>query len=1412
MSPDARLFQSMPASPELWQLFLRHMSACVAVLDRDMRYLAVSERWYEDLELKGREVIGRFHYEIFPDLDETRRDRHRRCLAGETMSLGSDDYVLPSGARLTVKWEYVPWHDARGEIGGMIMFSEVLTRQRMLEEQVAAEADRLHRAEIVSRSGAWEWDVATNVVTWSEGLSILLGLEHERAAGDRPSWTRLVHPDDRDAVKAQVARALKGEIPYDIEMRMLRDDGSILDVRVIAEITRGADGSPLSVIGAMQDVTELRRKERELSTVHRRYRLASEVSGTAAWEIYPRERRILGDENLERLIGRTGRPSTEDLDEWLLAFPPDTRRKLQRMLEEISAGRRSIYDLTLRTRLPDGRTIWLSSYGKVLGGTQGEPLRIVGTTRDVTELKRAETALQNSERNLLVAQQIAQVGSWEWDVGSETLSCSPEMLRIYGFPATRQSLRLDELMGRVHPEDAPRVAASLEELQAGEVEWVETEMRLVRPGREGIWIRSYAQRFTNDAGRLVRLNGAVQDITARKAADREIALRDSALQTSVGAVAMAGMDGYFVYGNQAFLDMLRIDSQEALRKVNALETVRDPEAASAAFGALAGEPGRWDGELPIRRTDGEPVDVLVTATVHRADGEEPLIIASYMDVTERNAALRDLARSERQLRQAQAMARMGETSYDASTGRYSMPAHTREILGLGEEYASFDAVQGRKLIHPDDWKAIDDGARALIKGRAEKDETTYRFLSPTRGMLHVQTVNYVERDEAGRVTGMTGIIQDVTRIKQAEDQAREARRRAERYLDIAGAIIIALDSEARITLINRQGRELLGYSEEELLGLDWYDVAVPAPRRAALGKGFQELMVSTSEAFVRREGYVVTRAGEERLIDWITSPLLDDDGAVVGVLSSGRDLTELRQAEQSLRDSEARTRAVMEAASIGIVTLDEDGRMVSLNPEAGHIFGMDETVLRGRELADLFLPAERETCAAMLLPPVGDGAGQAKAGLGVLCEFTVPRADREPTPVEMSVTAMDIGGRSAFVAAIQDITERKRAEAKLQQVQRLETIGQLTGGVAHDFNNLLMAMQVNLEMLKEMVEHDPDGNEYADAALASVARGAELTGRLLAFSRRQPLQPKVLDINGLVIDTVRILRRTLGEQIAVESVLEPNVWPVEVDRAQLENVLMNLAVNARDAMPLGGRITVETVNTQLDEHYAATHGEVEPGDYVMLAVTDTGTGMTPQVLARAFEPFFTTKDVGRGSGLGLSMTYGFVKQSGGHVKLYSEPGEGTTIKIYFPRERRGIPADKPKPAEPAVRTGDEMILLIEDDPAVRQTVTALLRSLGYAVVVASDGPEAIQLVQDGIRPDLLLADIVLPKGMTGRQVSDAIGARLPGIKTLFMSGYTENAIIHHGRLDEGVVLLSKPFPRSQLAEKLREALDPNRNP
>jgi CheY-like chemotaxis protein len=321
-------------------------------------------------------------------------------------------------------------------------------------------------------------------------------------------------------------------------------------------------------------------------------------------------------------------------------------------------------------------------------------------------------------------------------------------------------------------------------------------------------------------------------------------------------------------------------------------------------------------------------------------------------------------------------------------------------------------------------------------------------------------------------------------------------------------------------------------------------------------------------------------------------------------------------------------------------------------------------------------------------------------------------------------------------------------------------------------------------------------------------RGAELTRRLLAFSRRQALQPVEVDLNKLVLDVEKLLRRTLGEHIEIETVLHAGLWRTNADAGQLEAALLNLAINARDAMPEGGKLTIDTANARLDDHYAAAHSEVTPGQYVVLTVTDTGTGMPDEIRERAFEPFFTTKEVGQGSGLGLSMVYGFVKQSGGHVKIYSELGQGTAVKIYLPRT---VPAPSrapsTRPVQEHIPAGSESILVVEDDPLVRAYMTDQLRNLGYAVHEAENGAQGLEVLAQLERVDLLLTDIVMPGGMNGRQLAERAQALRPGLRVLYTSGYSENAIIHHGRLDRGVHLLNKPFRKIELARKVRAVLD-----
>jgi signal transduction histidine kinase len=398
---------------------------------------------------------------------------------------------------------------------------------------------------------------------------------------------------------------------------------------------------------------------------------------------------------------------------------------------------------------------------------------------------------------------------------------------------------------------------------------------------------------------------------------------------------------------------------------------------------------------------------------------------------------------------------------------------------------------------------------------------------------------------------------------------------------------------------------------------------------------------------------------------------------------------------------------------------------------------------------------------------------------------------------------------------LKQIEEREKAEAALRQAQKMEAIGHLTGGVAHDFNNLLQIILSSLGMLRrraakwELAEAArKDFQTFIDGAITGADRAAGLTRQLLAFARRQPLEPTRIDVNRLVAGMSELLRRTLGETVAIETVQTAGLWPIFADANQLESALLNLAVNARDAMGGGGKLTIETANAYLDEAYVRGLEDVAPGQYVLLAVTDTGSGMPPDILAKVFEPFFTTKDVGHGTGLGLSQVYGFVKQSGGHIKIYSEIGDGTTVKLYLPRLINAETAAEDQRLEDALprSTQGETILVVEDEDAVRSFTVEMLRELGYGVLEAPNGHAALKLIDANPSIELLFTDVGLPGGLNGRQLADEATRRRPDLKVLFTSGYTRNAIVHGGRLDAGVALIGKPFTYAALAEKIRQVL------
>ncbi|WIW43345.1 CHASE3 domain-containing protein [Bradyrhizobium sp. 62B] len=540
----------------------------------------------------------------------------------------------------------------------------------------------------------------------------------------------------------------------------------------------------------------------------------------------------------------------------------------------------------------------------------------------------------------------------------------------------------------------------------------------------------------------------------------------------------------------------------------------------------------------------------------------------------------------------------------------------------------------------------------------------------------------------------------------------------------------------------------------------------------------------------------------------LKSTLMETTAAKEALAAAVAERTEhLVTAHDELRLSVNVLQSTFHSMAEAVLVIDTEGNVLLSNPAAErmllHRTGMNLRNLRA--MSDVFHGDGVTPMKAGELPSVRVLRGEKFEDLEMIVR---PHSGNPPRHLMVSGRPMldGQGEISGAVLVYHDATMSRETERQLYQSQKLDAIGKLTGGVAHDFNNMLTVISGNTETLVQSLKQQPELQRVARLIDDAAERCAELIQHLLAFARRQPLQPRNVEINAAIADIAKLLRPTLGEQIQIETVLEQGPMTAHIDPSRLTNAVLNMAINARDAMPNGGKLLLETHRVVLDEAYAQAHADVAAGPYIMLAVSDTGTGMTIETQHKAFEPFFTTKEVGKGSGLGLSMVYGFVKQSGGHIKIYSEEGHGTTIKLYLPPGEGTT--EIAAAAAPQAEGGAETILVVEDDNLVRNFVTGQLQSLGYKTVAAPDGKAALDLIAAGQTFDLLFTDVVMPGGMSGRELADEVVKLRPGVKVLYTSGYTDNAIVHHGKLDDGVLLLTKPYRRNQLAEMIRKALGP----
>ncbi len=632
---------------------------------------------------------------------------------------------------------------------------------------------------------------------------------------------------------------------------------------------------------------------------------------------------------------------------------------------------------------------------------------------------------------------------------------------------------------------------------------------------------------------------------------------------------------------------------------------------------------------------------------------------------------------------------------------------------------------------------------------------------------------------------------------RAEADARRLATFVEGLVDYA---VLLLDGDGTIRTANEGAAAILGHAAHDLVGQKLSVLYLPAEVAAgAPDRLLRQAQLGRVEEFGLRR----RRDGSRFTADVIATPVRDGRGKLAGIGMILRDISALRASEarlQSLVDT------VLDTLVDGLIIIDRQGRMQLYNRACERLFGYTAAETLGRNVKMLMPPEIAVEHDAYLENYERTGIRKI---IGISREVTGQRRDGSTFPMHLAVGETSHNGEPIYVGIIRDLTERNRTEEQLRQAQKMEAVGQLTGGIAHDFNNILMVIMANTDALLDQARLARGVRTRLDQIGRATQRASDLTRQLLAFSRKQPLRPQPTDLNGLVEGTSRLLRRTLGENIDIRLRRGQGLWSISVDRAQLESALVNLCLNARDAMPAGGRLTIETDNVVLDEAYVAQHADAVPGPYVLLSVADEGTGMPAGVLARVFEPFFTTKEVGKGTGLGLSMVYGFVRQSNGHIAIDSTPGEGTTVRLYLPRGEE-IAATPRRRVEAAAPSGSGRILVVEDDPLVREGVVEQLASLGYRVTEATNGEAGLAAFLEARRPfDLVVTDVVMPGALGGRALAEEVRRRSPGTPVVLMSGYTDDAVLP-AELGPGLHLIEKPFRKRDLARLVRTVLDGSR--
>jgi PAS domain S-box-containing protein len=811
----------------------------------------------------------------------------------------------------------------------------------------------------------------------------------------------------------------------------------------------------------------------------------------------------------------------------------------------------------------------------------------------------------------------------------------------------------------------------------------------------------------------------------------------------------------------------------------------------------SGEAFWASGEIsPLRDTGGTPIG----------------LVKVLRDQTGHYHAAQALAQAEARLRRAQEAGGVGVFSLDLSTDILSPTPEFCSIYGIERTDAiAISAIQELVLDEDQEVASNPKTRRAgtsplLVEYRIRRADTGQKRVIARRGEF--------EFASDGKPVRFVGVVQDVTERRKSQRKLRESEARFRALAQAIPNHVWTATPEGSLDWFNDRVYDYAGPQQGKLDGEAWISMVHPDDAPATVEAWKSSL---DSGDTYQAEFRLLHKSGTFRWHIARAVPIKGEDGRILRWIGTNTEIEELRATkeklevlnytlEQRVAERTADRDRMWRLSTDVMLVASFDATITALNPAWTKVLGWKEEDLVGLSFLDLVHADDRQSTLGEV--------GKLAEGITTF-SFENRYRCKDDTYRIMSWTAVP---DESFIHAVgRDVTEEREAaavlrqtELALQQAQKMEAIGNLTGGIAHDFNNLLQVVAGNLQLLAKDVKGNDKAERRITYALAGVNRGAKLASQLLSFGRRQALDPKVTNVGRLIQSMDEMLRRTIGEGVEIETVVSGGLWNSFIDPMQVENALLNLAINARDAMEGFGKLTIEVGNAFIDDAYARLHDDVEPGQYVVLSVTDTGSGISPEVMAKVFEPFFSTKPDGKGTGLGLSMVYGFVKQTGGHVKIYSELGHGTTVRMYLPRAMQQEDVEIERLDGP-VEGGNETILVAEDNDGVRATVIELLQELGYTVLKAADASAALSIIESGIHVDLLFTDVVMPGQLKSSELARKAKERVPSIGVLFTSGYTENSIVHGGRLDPGVQLLSKPYSHDELARKIRTVLTSRQN-